>query len=54
MDVDFGYDPNLPGNSNLDEEQEDTLLKEPEVVMPEVHSDDSVTLGITTRDMETL
>ena len=54
MDMDLGYDPNLPGNSDINEEWEDNLLKEPEVVMPGVHSDDSVTLGITPGDMDTL
>ena len=54
MDADSGYDPNPPSDSNLDEDWENELLREPEVVMPGVHSDDSVTLTVTPGDMDTL
>ena len=54
MDVDSGYDPNLPGDSNINEEHEDELLKEPKLVTPEGYSDDFVMLGVTPGDMDTL
>ena len=54
MDMDSGYDPNPPIDSDLDKELVSELLGKPKVVMPGMQSDDSVTLGIIPGDMETL